>query len=147
MTDAIQQAIEALRMTKYCIPAYGFHAEKVTIDEAIAGLQALQSGEPDTKTHINLGEEVVELPEIYQQYGTWPEDIKRKLSIHDLRRMTGWKLHCCTPQPVIDVFAFDELVKQAAGKADMYLENDEVTILEFGRILHGLLSADKRQVK
>jgi hypothetical protein len=29
-------------MTKYCIPAYGFHAEKVTIDEAIAGLQALQ---------------------------------------------------------------------------------------------------------
>jgi hypothetical protein len=34
-------------MTKYCIPAYGFHAEKVTIDEAIAGLQALQhSGEP-----------------------------------------------------------------------------------------------------
>ena len=47
MSDAIQQAIEALRMTKYCIPAYGFHAEKVTIDEAIAGLQALQhSGEP-----------------------------------------------------------------------------------------------------
>jgi hypothetical protein len=46
MSDAIQQAIEALRMTKYCIPAYGFHAEKVTIDEAIAGLQALQSWEP-----------------------------------------------------------------------------------------------------
>ena len=47
MSDAISKAIEALRMTKYCIPAYGFHAEKVTIDEAIAGLQALQhSGEP-----------------------------------------------------------------------------------------------------
>jgi hypothetical protein len=46
MSDAISRAIEALRMTKYCIPAYGFHAEKVTIDEAIAGLQALQSGEP-----------------------------------------------------------------------------------------------------
>ncbi len=48
MDNAIQQAIEALRMTKYYIPVYGFHAlaQKVTIDDAIAGLQALQSGEP-----------------------------------------------------------------------------------------------------
>ena len=62
MSDAISKAIEALRMTKYCIPAYGFHAEKVTIDEAIAGLQALQHSEseqesytysPDGKMRIN----------------------------------------------------------------------------------------------
>jgi hypothetical protein len=56
----------------------------------------------------------------------------------------GWVPLYFHPQPSLDVFAFDELVKQAAGQADMYLENDEVTILEFGRILHGLLSADKR---
>lgn len=42
------------------------------------------------------------LPEIYEQYQTWPEDIRRKLSLNDLRRMTGWKLHCCTPaQPKV----------------------------------------------
>ena len=55
MSDAIQQAIEALRMTKYCIPAYGFHAEKVTIDEAIAGLQALQSGEAVAEVTMSFG--------------------------------------------------------------------------------------------
>lgn len=26
-----------------------------------------------------------------ERYQTWPDDIKRKLSIHDLRRMTGWR--------------------------------------------------------
>jgi hypothetical protein len=62
MSDAISKAIEALRMTKYCIPAYGFHAEKVTIDEAIAGLQALQNGEPvvNEPTFIDLTLEEIE---------------------------------------------------------------------------------------
>jgi hypothetical protein len=63
MSDAISKAIEALRMTKYCIPAYGFHAEKVTIDEAIAGLQALQhSGEAvvNEPTFIDLTLEEIE---------------------------------------------------------------------------------------
>ena len=53
MSDAISKAIEALRMTKYCIPAYGFHAEKVTIDEAIAGLQALQHSESEPTEEID----------------------------------------------------------------------------------------------
>ena len=42
------------------------------------------------------------LPEIYEQYKNWPDDIKKKLSVHDLRRMTGWRLHCCEPsQPSV----------------------------------------------
>lgn len=29
--------------------------------------------------------------EVYEAYMTWPEDIRKKLSLHDLRRMGGWK--------------------------------------------------------
>lgn len=28
--------------------------------------------------------------EIYEAYMKWPEDIRKKISIHDLRRMNGW---------------------------------------------------------
>jgi len=54
--------------------------------------------------------EAVELPEIYEQYRTWPEDIKRKLSLHDLRRMTGWKLHCCNPFQTVNQQLLDDIV-------------------------------------
>lgn len=30
------------------------------------------------------------LVDIYEAYETWPADIKKKLSCHDLRRMSGW---------------------------------------------------------
>lgn len=30
--------------------------------------------------------------DIYEAYKTWPDDIRKKLSLHDLRRMSGWKL-------------------------------------------------------
>lgn len=36
---------------------------------------------------------------------------------------------------------FDSLVKKAAESADLYLEVDEIAIIEFGRMLHGLLKA------
>ena len=28
--------------------------------------------------------------DVYAAYKTWPDDIRRKLSMHDLRRMSGW---------------------------------------------------------
>lgn len=28
--------------------------------------------------------------DVYEAYKTWPEDIRKKLSLHDLRRMSGW---------------------------------------------------------
>jgi hypothetical protein len=32
----------------------------------------------------------VSVDAIYEVYKTWPEDIRKKLSLHDLRRMNGW---------------------------------------------------------
>ena len=31
-------------------------------------------------------------PDIYDAYKSWPEDIRKKLSLHDLRRMSGWRM-------------------------------------------------------
>lgn len=28
--------------------------------------------------------------DLYRAYMTWPQDIRKKLSLHDLRRMSGW---------------------------------------------------------
>ena len=72
------------------------HGPVIAASKVLEFLQSMQGA--DTKTPTNLCQESVELPEIYDQYQTWPEDIRRKLSLHDLRRMTGWKLHCCDPQ-------------------------------------------------
>ena len=39
-------------------------------------------GKPDS--------ELIRMDAIVEAFNTWPEDIRRKLSVHDLRRMTGW---------------------------------------------------------
>lgn len=42
------------------------------------------------KTALTAPQPAGEAPSIYDAYMTWPEDIRRKLSMHDLRRMSGW---------------------------------------------------------
>lgn len=39
---------------------------------------------------------------IYEAFKTWPEDIRRKLSVHDLRRMNGWTPKATPPASVPD---------------------------------------------
>ena len=36
---------------------------------------------------------------IFEAYKTWPEDIRKKLSAHDLRRMAGWNHEHPNPTP------------------------------------------------
>lgn len=48
--------------------------------------------------------------DIYDAYKTWPADVRAKLSLHDLRRMTGWQppsavgdwcIDTSTPSPIL----------------------------------------------
>lgn len=48
--------------------------------------------------------------DIYEAYKTWPQDIRAKLSLHDLRRMNGWvprpgvgdwRIDTSTPSPIL----------------------------------------------
>lgn len=41
-------------------------------------------------------------PEIYEAYKSWPKDIRKKLSLHDLRRMTGWVASQAIREPTQD---------------------------------------------
>jgi hypothetical protein len=121
MSDAIQQAIEALRMTKYCIPAYGFHAEKVTIDEAIAGLQALQhSGEP--VAWMSPNKQSLEFSRPDTVYGS-----------HTIPLYT-------TPQPVVDEAVFD-ILKAAQGSCRLGF--NDIADKQIQIAIKALLSAGK----
>lgn len=40
--------------------------------------------------------------DVFAAYKTWPDDIRRKLSLHDLRRMGGWVASQVIREPTQD---------------------------------------------
>lgn len=59
---------------------------------------------------------------IYEAFKTWPDDIRRKLSFHDLRRMNGWT----PPKPTTLLGAVDEaatLTAAGMGQADFGMQS------------------------
>lgn len=45
----------------------------------------------DEQPNGGAGAEVQQMDELVAAYNEWPADIRKKLSLHDLRRMGGWK--------------------------------------------------------
>jgi len=71
--------------------------------------------------------------DIYDAYKTWPEDIRKKLSFHDLRRMGGW-----TPKPTGE-WAIDNI----AGRTILLYE--ECSVIEGEQAMYALwlIAADQ----
>lgn len=72
--------------------------------------------------------------DIYTAYATWPEDIRKKLSFHDLRRMSGW-----VPRPDPDGWRIDT----SAGKPILVYRDCSVLEDEVARYVLSLIRADK----
>lgn len=78
-------------------------------------------------------EEADDLGEIYSAYLSWPEDIRRKLSLHDLRRMGGW-----APRPSPSDWRIDT----SAGGPILVYQDCSVIEGEQARYVIGLIQAD-----
>jgi len=70
--------------------------------------------------------------DIYEAYKAWPEDIRQKLSLHDLRRINGW-VRRPTGSWAIDT---------SAGKPILVYENCSVIEDEQARYVLGLIEKD-----
>ncbi len=73
--------------------------------------------------------------DIYAAYHTWPDDIRAKLSLHDLRRMSGW-----APQPNPEGWAIDT----SAGRPILTLNGCSVIEAEDARYLMRLIRKDQQ---
>jgi len=73
--------------------------------------------------------------DIFSAYETWPEDIRAKLSLHDLRRMGGW-----APRPNPDGWAIDT----STGRPILVLNGCSVIEAEDARYVLGLIRADQK---
>lgn len=73
---------------------YRFAAECIAKNpEVMNDLRELSGASPPPVAGVPQGE-VGRMDAIVAAYNTWPADLRAKLSMHDLRRMTGW-----TPAP------------------------------------------------
>jgi len=71
--------------------------------------------------------------DIFDAYKTWPEDIRKKLSLHDLRRMGGW-----TQKPKGD-WAIDH----TAGRPILVYEDCSVIEAEQAMYVLWLIAAEQ----
>lgn len=60
----------------------------------VLGIVVEWTGEqpPEAGTKLYAAPPAKPAPDIYDAYKSWPEDIRKKLSLHDLRRMSGWRM-------------------------------------------------------
>lgn len=92
--------------------------------EAIKALDVLKKVTIDVRSAM---------PSIYDAYMTWPEDIRRKLSMHDLRRMDGW-----APRPNPEGWEIDT----SAGRPILVHEKCSVIEAETARYVLDLIRRD-----
>lgn len=75
---------------------------------------------------------------LVEAYRAWPDDIRRKLSVHDLRRMGGWAPH---PNPA------DWGIDTSAGRPILVYQKCSVIEAEQARYVLGLVAADAAKTK
>ncbi len=74
--------------------------------------------------------------DIYEAYKTWPDDIRAKLSVHDLRRMSGW-----APRTHVGDWRIDT----SAGRPILVYQNCSVIEAEAATYVLGLIRRDAQQ--
>lgn len=72
--------------------------------------------------------------DVYEAYKTWPDDIREKLSLHDLRRMGGWE----AKSPVSDW-----RIDTSAGRPILCYQDCSVIESEQARYVINLISVDQ----
>jgi hypothetical protein len=73
------------------------------------------------------------IPDVFSAYRTWPQDIRAKLSLHDLRRMAGW-----APRTSVADWRIDT----SAGGPILVYQDCSVIEGEQARYILGLIHAD-----
>lgn len=73
------------------------------------------------------------IPDMFSAYRTWPQDIRAKLSLHDLRRMAGW-----APRTSVADWRIDT----SAGGPILVYQDCSVIEGEQARYILGLIHAD-----
>ena len=71
--------------------------------------------------------------DVYEAYKTWPDDIRAKLSVHDLRRMSGW-----APRTHVGDWRIDT----SAGRPILVYQNCSVIEAETATYVLGLIARD-----
>lgn len=83
--ERFRKAVGCMRFTAQALRGMA----KAAMDQEANALDALIDRLVTTPPAAQ-GSEVSRMDAIVAAYNTWPDDLRKKLSIHDLRRMTGW---------------------------------------------------------
>jgi len=92
---------------------------------------ALLSGQP-----AGVDDEMSRMDAVIAAHKTWPTDLRKKLSLHDLRRMSGW-----APKPS----PRDWRIDTSAGVPILVYQNCSVIEGEQARYVIGLIEKDGQQ--
>lgn len=106
-------------------PAASGGDDRLTRAEAIAEFRS--------RTAASVSERARESDPLLGAYMTWPDDIRKKLSMHDLRRMGGWAPR---PDPA------DWRIDTSAGGPILVYQNCSVIEGEQARYVLGLIARD-----
>lgn len=125
------------RQCKFCgkpeAKAVADERERRAWDAGRAMQRALMTAQP--KPAEDEPEAPAGADDIYTAYRTWPIDLRAKLSLHDLRRMSGW-----APRPNPAGWAIDT----SAGRPILVLNGCSVIEAEDARYVLSLIRADQQ---
>lgn len=142
-TRALEAAIDAYQAARELTAAQGVDVDAIVqavIGEStrrVAGESPGASWKRIVKLVITLSQPIepqgAVVGDVWEAYKSWPEDVRAKLSCHDLRRMSGW-----TPRQNPTEWGIDT----SAGRPILVYQNCSVIEDEQARYVLGLIAKE-----